>query len=426
MAFYKYSGIAWQGGRVSGTVEAGSDNDAAMRIRETCEIILSMKKTRRQSAEAWDSVDEEGEKSSVFDIQIGTPKLNLKTFSVMCNQFSIILRSGMPVAQTVKMVADTLSDKTLQRWLKKVLRDVESGLPLADSMAARGGSFLPRTFIETVRAGEASGNLDRSFTSMSKHFEKQYKMRAQIRGAMVYPALVLVVAIIVMAVIMVYVVPVFTGIFESAGSQIPPLTQLVIDISTFFRKYWLFLPIAVGGLIFLYGFLDTFPKIHLWLAKARLRLPVLGPISLLSAACQFTSTMSTLMSSGLTIVDATEITANVIGNAYIQERTMDLIGELERGRSLGDAMREQNIMPSMLIEMVSLGERTGELEQTLAFIGDYYDEELDVATSAAVKKLGPTLLVIIGGFSLFLVAGVYSGMFNMYSAMGDSLGLNST
>ena len=425
MALYKYSGIAWQGGRVSGTVEASSDNDAAMRIRESCEIILSMKRTRFAKAQSgWESVEDDEEKKSVFDIQIGTPKLNEKTFSVMCNQFSIILRSGMPVAQTVRMVADTLTDRTLQRWLRQVLRDVEAGQPLADSMAARGGAFLPQTFIETIRAGEASGNLDKSFTSMSRHFEKQYKMKAQIRGAMVYPILVLVVAIIVMAVIMVYVVPVFTGIFESAGSQVPPLTQLVIDISDFCRRYWFFFPVIVGGLMFAYGFLDTFPAIHLWLAKTRLKLPVIGPISQLSAACQFTSTMATLMSSGLTIVDATEITANVIGNAYIQTRTADLIGELERGKSLGDAMREQNVMPNMLIEMVALGERTGELEQTLSFIGNYYDEELDAATSAAVKKLGPALLVIIGGFSLFLVAGVYSGMFSMYSAMGDSLGLN--
>lgn len=427
MAQYKYTGVSWQGGKVSGTVEAVSENDAMLRIHETCEVVLSLKRSlRKGGASTWDSVEEDDGKKSLSDIQIGGYRLNLKMFAVMCNQFAVILRSGMPVARAVQMVADTLPDRALQRWLRKVLRDVESGMPLADSMANRGASFLPTTFVETIRAGEASGNLDLSFENMSRHFENQYKLRAQVRSAMTYPIVLLVVAIVVMTVIMVYVIPMFTQIFEQAGSEMPALTQTVVNISKFFQGYWWTIPIIGVGVFVAYQLFDSLPHVHLLFARLRLGLPVIGKISLLSAACQFTSTMATLIGSGLTIMDATEITSNVIGNAHISRKVADIVPMLQRGSSLGDALRTQNVFPMMLTEMVALGETSGEIEGTLNYLGTYYDIELNVATSAAVKKLGPVMLIVIGGSVLFMIAGVYSGMFGMYDAMGSAMGLGGT
>lgn len=421
MAQYKYTGIAWQGGKVSGTVEAFSESEAMLRIHDTCEVVLSLRRgLRKGGASSWDSVEDE-ESKSFFDIEIGGKRLDLKIFAVMCNQFAVILRSGMPVARAVQMVGETLPNRLLQRWLKKVLRDVESGMPLADSMENRGADFLPTTFIETIRAGEASGNLDLAFANMSRHFEKQYKMRAQIRSALTYPLLLLFVGIAVMIVIMVYVVPMFTQIFEQAGAEMPPLTKFVINLSGIFQKWWWTIPFfGLGGFV-TYKTLDAFPHIHLLFARIRLGLPVIGKISLLSAACQFMSTMASLVGSGLTIVDATEITANVIANAHISRKVADIVEMLQRGSSLGDALRRQEIFPVMLTEMIAMGETSGELEQTLSYLGGYYDAELDIATAAAVKKLGPVILVVIGGISMLMVGGVYTGMFGMYGAMGQAL-----
>lgn len=425
MARYNYTGIAWQGGKVSGTVEAVNENDAMLRIHDTCEVVLSLKRAlfKGRNASTWDSV-EEGEKKGFLDIEIGGTHLDLKMFSVMCNQFAVILRSGMPVARTVQMVGETLPDRAIRRWLRQVLRDVESGMPLADSMANRGASFLPTTFVETIRAGEASGNLDLSFENLSRQFEKQYKMNAQIRSALTYPALLLFVAVIVMAVIMVYVVPMFTQIFEAAGMEMPTLTQIVINISKFFQNYWFTLPVAGIGGFLAYRFFDSFPHLHLLLARLTLKLPVVGNVCMLGAVCEFASTMATLIASGLTIVNATEITANVIGNAYISGKIADIVPLLQRGSSLGDALRQQNVFPMMLTEMVAMGENSGELENTMAYLGTYYDTELDIATAATVKKLGPVILVVVGGMTLFMIAGVYVGMFGMYGAMGSAMGLN--
>ena len=424
LAQYKYTGVAWQGGKVSGTVEAFSESDAMLRIHETCQVVLSLKRSfRKRGASAWDSVEDADEKRSFFDIEIGGHRLDLKMFAVMCNQFAVILRSGMPVARTVQMVGETLPDRSIQRWLRKVLRDVESGSPLADSMENRGADFLPRTFIETIRAGEASGNLDLAFDNMSRHFAKQHKMRSQIRSAMVYPTLLLAVAVVVMAVIMVYVVPVFSQIFESAGSPMPPITQLVVGISNYCRAYWWTLAAFAAVVLAAYKVLDGLPHVHLLLARIRLRLPVIGRISLLSASAQFTETMASLIGSGLTIVNAAEITANVIGNAHISRKVADIVEILQRGASLGDALRQQNIFPPMLNEMVAVGEESGEIEKTLAYLGDYYGTELDLATSAAVKQVGAWMLVAIGGGAIFLVGGVYAGMFGMYDSMGQAMGL---
>lgn len=422
MARYNYTGIAWQGGKVSGTVEAVNENDAMLRIHDTCEVVLSLKRAlfKGRNASTWDSV-EEGEKKGFLDIEIGGTRLDLKMFSVMCNQFAVILRSGMPVARTVQMVGETLPDRSIQRWLRQVLRDVESGMPLADSMANRGASFLPTTFVETIRAGEASGNLDLSFENMSRQFEKQYKMNAQIRSALAYPLLLLFVGVAVMAVIMVYVIPMFTQIFEAGGAEVPALTQIVINISKFVQHYWFLIPVLGGGGFAAYKFFDSIPRTHILLAKLRLKIPVIGQISLLGAVCEFASTMATLIASGLTIVDATEITANVIGNGYIKGKIADIVPLLQRGSTLGDALRQQNVFPMMLTEMVAMGENSGELESTMAYLGNYYGAELDIATAAAVKKLGPAILVVIGGLSILMVGGVYVGMFGMYGAMGSAM-----
>ena len=259
--------------------------------------------------------------------------------------FAVILRSGMPVARTVQMVGETLPDRSIQRWLKQVLRDVESGMPLADSMANRGASFLPTTFVETIRAGGASGNLDLSFGNLSKQFEKQYKMNAQIRSA-----LLLFVGVAVMTVIMVYVVPMFTRIFEAAGAEMPFLTQVVINISAFFQHYWFMLPVAgIGGFLG-YKFLDSFPRMHLLLERLRLQIPVIGKISLLGAVCQFAGTMTSLIASGLTILDATEITANVISG-----KVADIVPLLQRGSTLGDALRQQKDVTGLVFQQQTSG-----------------------------------------------------------------------
>ena len=362
-------------------------------------------------------VKEDEDKSGLLNMEIGGSKLNAKAFTVMCNQFAIILRSGVPISRTVQLIADKTTDKTLRRILKKVASDVESGRSLSASFAERGEKIFPLTFIETIRAGEESGSIDRAFASMAESYDKSNKMAGKVKSALAYPIFVLVIAVIVVIVLMVKVVPTFTAMFEDLGAELPLITRMLISISHFFQKGWPFLlGIAVAVVLFfkLYGNTETG---RLNLAKLKLKLPVLGNIEHLNAASQFSNTMTTMLGAGLPLTRAVSITAKVITNYYISQEIGKLSGKLEEGKALGASLRESACMPDILTDMVGVGEETGEMEDTLRTIAAYYDNELMMATDAAIKKLEPALLVGLAVVAGFIVLAIYMAMFSMYGAM---------
>ena len=404
MVTYKYTAISKDGAKVSGVVECFNEYDAVNRIRQDYDIILKLTEVK--------------EKNSILSMEIGGPKLNAKAFTLMCSQFSIILRSGIPIARTVRLIADKMTDKTLKKMLQQVASDVEGGRSLADSFEERGGKFLPLTFNETIRAGEESGNVDKSFDTMYRHYDKQAKIGGKVRSALTYPAFVMVIAIAVVIVLMVKVVPTFTEIFDSYGSELPLITRILIGISDFFSAAWLPLLIIALVLVIAYKLYTNTESGRLKVAQLGLKLPVLGNINILNAASQFANTMTTMMAAGLPITRAISITARVMDNYYISQRIGKLVGRLEEGWSLGDSMREAAVMPDILVDMVSVGEETGELADTLDTVAVYYDAELEMAISSALGALEPTILVFVAGVAGFIVVAIYIAIFQLYSAMG--------
>lgn len=385
-------------------VEGFDELDAVDRIKQTCSIVLKLKEVK-------------SDKPGLLNMEVGGSKLNGKAFTVMCSQFSIILRAGIPIARAVHLIADKTTNKPLKRILKKTAEDVESGRTLAASFAEHGARLLPTTFIETIRAGEESGNLDRSFESMYRHYDKQTKMRGKVRGAMAYPMFVLVIAVAVVVVLMVKVVPTFTSIFDSYGSELPAITRLLIAISNFFRKYTIWMAAVFALLFIVYKLYGNTEKGRLNLARIQLRLPVLGNIALLNAASQFANTMTTMLGSGLPMTKAISITAGVMDNYYIGSEVGKLTGRLEEGHALGASMRDSGCMPDILVDMVAVGEETGEMEKTLDTIALYYDAELEMAIAAALAKLEPTILVFLAGVAGFIVIAIYMSIFQMYALM---------
>ncbi len=385
-------------------MEGFNEFDAVDRIKQNCNIVLKLTEVKEN-------------KQGILNMEIGGNKLNDKAFTVMCSQFAIILKAGIPIARTTQLIADKTTDKPLKKMLKQVSDDVESGRTLAASFAERGDKLLPPTFVETVRAGEESGNVDKSFDTMYKHYDRQTKIRGKVKSAMSYPIFVIVIAIVVVIVLMVKVVPTFTSIFESYGAELPLMTRMLIAISGFFRKYTIYLAIvaAVGVIAFkLYGNTEDG---RLRLAKLGLKLPVLGNINQLNAASQFANTMTTMLSAGLPLTKAISITANVLDNYYISQEIGKVSGRLAEGHGLGASMRETGCMPDILNDMVAVGEETGELEDTLNTIAAYYDAELEMAMTNALNKLEPTVLVFIAGVAGFIVIAIYMAMFEMYGVM---------
>ena len=385
-------------------VEGFDELDAVDRIKQTCSIVLKLKEVK-------------SDKPGLLNMEIGGAKLNSKAFTVMCSQFSIILRAGIPIARTVHLIADKTTNKPLKKILMKTAEDVEAGRSLAASFAEHGDRLFPTTFIETIRAGEESGNLDRSFETMYRHYDKQTKMRGKVKGAMAYPMFVLVIAVAVVVVLMVKVVPTFTSIFDSYGSELPAITRLLIAISNFFRKYTVWMAAVFALLFIVYKLYGNTEKGRLNLARIQLRLPVLGNIALLNAASQFANTMTTMLGSGLPMTKAISITAGVMDNYYIGSEVGKLTGRLEEGHALGASMRDSGCMPDILVDMVAVGEETGEMEKTLDTIALYYDAELEMAIAAALAKLEPTILVFLAGIAGFIVIAIYMSIFQMYALM---------
>jgi len=404
MVTYKYTAMSPNGERVSGVVEAYNQMDAVDRIKQNYSIVLKLTEVQE-------------EKTGFLNMEIGGNKLNAKAFTVMCSQFAIILSSGIPIARTVHLIADKTTDKPLKKMLTSVAEDVEAGRSLSASFQERGEKLLPPTCVETLRAGEESGNLDKAFDTLYRHFDKQTKMRAKVRGALAYPAFVLLIAIGVVIVLMVKVVPTFTAIFESYGSQLPLITRILIGISEFFRDYILIMLAVAAVLVVGYKIYANTENGRLKLAKLALKLPVFGNINRLNAASQFANTMATMLGAGLPVTRALSITAKVINNYFISQEVGKLTGKLEEGKALAPSLREAQCMPDILVDMVGVGEETGELEKTLHTIAGYYDAELEMAVNAAVRKLEPAILVGLAAVAGFIVIAIYVAMFEMYAVM---------
>ena len=348
---------------------------------------------------------------------IGGSRINMKAFTVMCSQFAIILRAGIPIARTVHLIADKTTDKVLKRILTQVADDVEAGRSISASFEERGGKLLPPTFVDTIRAGEETGSIDTAFNTMHRHLDKQTRMGARVRGALAYPVFVLFIAVIVVIVIMVKVVPTFTAIFDSYGAELPGITKALIAISHFFQHWWMVL-LGVGIVIYIaYKLYDNTEEGRLNLARTARKIPVLGNINELNSASQFANSMATMLSAGLPLTRAISITAKVIDNYFVSQEIGKLSGRLEEGHGLGVSLRESACMPDILTDMVAVGEETGELQATMETVASYYDNELEQAINAAIAKLEPTLLVFMAVVAGFIVIAVYMAMFSMYSVM---------
>ena len=406
MPTYKYTAVSRDGKKVTGVIEGFNELDAAAKIKETYAIVSQLSEVKDQSALA-----------KFMSLDIGGNKLNDKAFTLMCSQFSVILKAGIPITRTVELIADKMTDKTLKRILHEVAKDVQGGRTLSTAFAERGRKLFPVTFLETVRAGEESGNLDAAFDSIAEHYTKQSKMRGKVRGALIYPLFVLIVAIIVVIVLMVKVVPTFTAIFADYGAELPLPTQILIGMSDFFRRNILIIVAVFAILGIGYKLYGNTESGRINLARMQLKLPVLGNIANLNAASQFANTMAMMLGAGLTMTKSISITARVLDNYHISLEVGKIASRLEEGHTLGASLREAACLPDILVDMTAVGEESGELANTLTMTAAYYDTELEQATAEALAKLEPTILVFLAGFAGFIVIAIYMAMFGMYAAM---------
>lgn len=404
MTNFKYKGLSQSGGPLSGTIEALDRYDAVNKLRQTCPVVTEVTEVSNGKG---------------LNIELGSQKVGLKPLSLMCNQFAIILGAGLPLVRCVELIADQMADRALKKILKDVAADVAAGSSLAASFENRGKN-LPPTFIESIRAGEQSGNLDDAFARLSRYYVKAAKNRQKMASALVYPCFVLAVAVVVIAVIMIFAIPSISDSFTSSGNELPVLTKIMIGASNFMASSWLYVLCVIIAIVMAVKIYEHTEQGHLNMAKFALHIPVFGKINTLSNCAQFSNTMSAMVASGIPIVKAVGVAGRAMSNYCMSLAIQGAEPGLEAGQRLADCLRKSQYLPPLLVEMTAVGEETGELEHTLEVISDYYDNETDVASARALSLLEPILIVILGIFVLLVLLSVYLPMFGMYDNVGVS------
>ena len=402
MPTYKYEGAYISGEKVSGVVEAVSRTDAVNQIRQTCEIVLSLKEVPKTAARA-----------PLSKLQ----KIGAKSLSLTCQQFAIILKAGLPLVQTVDLVAEQCPDKNLAALLRQASEDVSNGWALSYSLEQRGNKSLPVTFRETVRAGEESGDLQAAFQSMADYFERMNKTHESVVSALTYPMFVILVAVVVVTIIMLYAVPTFVGVFEGMSIDLPWATRVLIAMSNFFQKYILVMVALAALILFAVRLYGTTEKGGPALAKAQLGVPIIGSVVRMSNASQFAHTMSMLLTAGMPILQAIEVSGKTMSNLCMSQEVLGTLPGVEGGRPFGECLGYTKEIPPMLVQMTSVGEATGSMEATLQVLAAYYDNETDLRTKRAIALLEPSIIVVLAVLVVLILFAVYLPMFSMYGNM---------
>lgn len=346
----------------------------------------------------------------------GGKKVKDKDLAVFCKQFSAVLNAGVTIISALEMMSEQLENKTLKRALQEAQSYVQKGGTLADAFKLNPKVFPP-IMINMTAAGEMSGNLEICFDRLTTHFETANALHSKVKGAVTYPIVILIVVVAVVAVLLVGVIPQFSQMFDDLGSELPAATQMLVNLSNFLQHKWYILVIIVAAIVFgLKAFGKTEPG-SLMYAKIGIKFPLFGNLTIKSAAATFSRTMATLMASGISLIDAVEQVAKMINNRIIREALLDAKTQIAKGVPLSKPLRDCGIFPPMLPQMTKIGEETGNIEDMMDKVADYYEMEVNDATDALTAAMEPLIIVIMGVVVGGIVMAIYSPMLSMYDAI---------
>lgn len=397
MAQYNYKAMDKNGKAKKGSIEAINLDKAKEKLKSEGLIVQDIKE---QGA---------GKKG-------GGKKVKDKDLAVFCKQFSAVLNAGVTIISALEMMSEQLENKTLKRALQEAQSYVQKGGTLADAFKLNPKVFPP-IMINMTAAGEMSGNLEICFDRLTTHFETANALHSKVKGAVTYPIVILIVVVAVVAVLLVGVIPQFSQMFDDLGSELPAATQMLVNLSNFLQHKWYILVIIVAAIVFgLKAFGKTEPG-SLMYAKIGIKFPLFGNLTIKSAAATFSRTMATLMASGISLIDAVEQVAKMINNRIIREALLDAKTQIAKGVPLFKPLRDCGIFPPMLPQMTKIGEETGNIEDMMDKVADYYEMEVNDATDALTAAMEPLIIVIMGVVVGGIVMAIYSPMLSMYDAV---------
>ncbi len=400
MANFTYRVINKEGKEKKGSIEADSKERAIATLRNEGNTVLSL---------AAGSVLNK-------EISFGGKKVKSRDFSVFCRQFNSLLTAGVGVVPTLEMLADQTENKALQEAVRNVHDSVQKGDTLAGSMKKE--KVFPPLLVSMVEAGEASGNIEISLERMSEHFEKDTRVKGLLKKAMIYPIVILVVAIIVLVVMVVGVLPSFAEMFSDMDTELPGITRALLSLSDILKNYWYIIIAVIVGIVValrLYGKTETGKRVF---ARLVLKLPVFGKLNVKTACARFARTFSTMLASGMPMLEAMEITSRTIGNILYQDALEETTTQIQRGVSLTQPLKKSGLFPALVVHMVGIGEETGNLEGMLNNTAKYYDEEVELATQQVMALIEPMIIIVMAGIVILILAAIYGPIIKMYQTLG--------
>ncbi len=344
-------------------------------------------------------------------------KVDEKALAVFTRQFSVMIDAGLPLVQCLQILGEQEDNKFFQRIILGVREDVESGSSLANALGKHPQAFND-LYVNMVAAGEAGGILDTILQRLATYIEKAARLKSQVKAAMIYPAAVITIAVIVVYIILWKVIPVFASLFTSLGADLPLPTRIVIALSRFIgRFWWAILGVVVGGVFAVKSYYGT-DRGRYVIDNLLLKMPILGLVLRKIAVARFCRTLGTLLSAGVPVLESLDITARTSGNAVIEQALQEVRKRVEEGKTMAEPLKDVNQFPSMVVQMISVGEATGSIDTMLSKIADFYEDEVDMAVAGMMKLIEPIMIsflgVVIGG----IVISMYLPIFDLISKIG--------
>ncbi len=399
MAKYAYSARPATGGDIlTGEVELASKDEVLAYLHRQKLIPVSVRERDKQ-----------------ITIQFGTG-VSTKDIVIFTRQFATMINAGLPLVQSLDILAEQSENANLKKTIQEVLYDVESGHTLADALA-RHKKVFSELYVNMVAAGEAGGILDTILLRLAVFLEKNEQLRRKIKGAMIYPGVILSVAVGAVAVLLIFVIPTFQGMFDSAGIALPLPTRLVIAMSAILKGYWWAFGAGIVGIVLGLRSARTTDGGRLAIDRLFLAMPLLGGLQRKAAVARFTRTLGTLVASGVSILDGLEITAKTAGNRVIHDAVMGSRTSIAGGETISGPLKESGVFPPMVVQMVNVGEQTGGLDEMLGKVADFYEEEVDQAVESLLAAMEPIMVVLLGVLVGGMIVAMYLPIFDMINAV---------
>lgn len=396
MALYKCSVINQTGKREKISYNAETRNEVIDYLKQNNYIIIDINRSEG-------SIDLSGLKPK---------KIKSKDLAVFCKQLYAMLKAGVTIVNSLDILKQQTENKRLAKITSQLCEDLQKGNTFSEALSFHKDAF-PTIFTSMVEAGELSGNIDLIMNRLANHFEKEYKIENKVKSAMTYPAILAVVCIAVVIFLLTTIMPTFVEMYSSSGVELPQITKTMIGLSEVLKEFWYLFVLVVASLVFAASALRKNKDVKLKEDYFKLRIPVVKNLAIKVATSRFTRTLSTLMGSGVPLLQALETVSNVTGNTYIGSKILEVREDVKRGLSLSQPLKQQGVFPPMVHSMIKIGEDSGSIEEILDKTADFYDEEVDTAVTRLTTMLEPMMIVFMAIVIGFMVIAMVTPMFDM-------------